>query len=265
MKRIAILVIAATNQPVYLHYIKTYWTELIRHSKLTTPHIDVFLLFENGTDLEPFSDLRDHIIQDPLTDPGSLCDPRFHTSIIPGILSKTVYALELLQGRYDAYFRTNLSSMIRLPYFDQFVQNKANLVYSGGAAWHDALRQTLVSNGSIGPNKSIQSLSELDGYPGNTFISGRGYFLSADEVQSLLQRKDQIRYDIVDDVSMGLMFSQYEYLPDFSLTVLPQESVAEIKSRIRRSNAPYVRLQHFPLDKIQRLWQHMEHGQLWQE
>lgn len=265
MKRIAILVIAATNQPVYVHYIKTYWTELIRYLKLTRPHIDVFLLFENGPDLGPFSDLRDHIIQDSLFDPGSLCDPRFHTSIIPGILSKTVYALELLQGRYDVYFRTNLSSMLRLPYFDQFVQDKANIIYSGGAAWHDALRQTLVASGSIGPNKSIKSLAELDGYPGNTFISGRGYFLSADEVQSLLQRKDQIRYDIVDDVSMGLMFSQYEYLPDFSLTVLPQESVAEIKSRIRRSNAPYVRLQHFPLDKIQRLWQHMEHGQLWQE
>jgi hypothetical protein len=33
MKRIAILVIAATTQPVYVHYISTYWTELIRHVK----------------------------------------------------------------------------------------------------------------------------------------------------------------------------------------------------------------------------------------
>ena len=63
MKRIAILVIAASNRPLYVHYIKTYWTALIRHLGVTRPHIDVFLLFENSTDLTPFEDLRQHIIQ----------------------------------------------------------------------------------------------------------------------------------------------------------------------------------------------------------
>lgn len=263
MKRIAILVIAATNQDVYIHYIKTYWTELIRHLKVSRPHIDVYLLFENDTDISEFSDLQDHIIQDPNSDPGSLCSPRFHSSTIPGILSTTVHAFELLQGRYDIYFRTSLCSMIRVPYFDQFTQDKSHIIYSGSAVRADALREALVSNDSIGPDKSIESLSELDGYPGNTFVSGSGYFLSDQEVKSLVQRKHQIRYDITDDISMGLMFSDYEYLAGFSLIVSPQESIAEIKSRIRNSNAPHVGLTHFPLAKALSLWEHIKHGQLW--
>ena len=48
MKRIAILVIAATNQPVYRHYIASYWTELIRHVAANVPHIDVYMLTEHG-------------------------------------------------------------------------------------------------------------------------------------------------------------------------------------------------------------------------
>jgi len=264
MKKIAILVIAATNQPVYIHYIKTYWTSLIRHLGTTRPHIDVFLLFENSTDLQPFDDLRKHIIQDPRSDFTTLCDPRFQNLIIPGILNKTIHAFELLQDHYDVFFRTNLSSMIRLPYFDQLVQDKPDIRYSGGFVWANSLRENLETNQRIGPDSNIRSLSELDVYPGNTFISGCGYLISAAEVKSLVQRKDEIRYDIVDDVSVGLMLAEHEYLPGFSIAVSPQESIAEIKSRIRASNAPHVRLTRFPLEKAQSLWQHIQNGQLWQ-
>jgi len=241
IKKIAILVIAATNQPLYVHYIKTYWTALIRHLATTRPHIDVFLLFENSTDLAPFEDLRKHIIRDPRSDFGSLCPPEFQSLIIPGILSKTIHAFELLQDRYDVFFRTNLSSMIRVPYFDRFVQDTPDIMYSGGAIWRDALRDNLIFHDRIGPGKSIPSLEELKGYPGNTFVSGAGFFLSAAEVKTLVERKHEIRYDIVDDVSIGLMFPDHQYLPDFRVTVFRQDSIAEIKSRIRRSKAPHVR------------------------
>ncbi len=263
MKRIAILVIAATTHPVYVHYIKTYWTELIRHVKATRPHIDVFLLFEHDSDLVELSHLADNIIQDRNSAPETLCRAEFHGSCIPGILSKTIYAFELLQDRYDVFFRTNLSSLIRVPYFDQFVQSKSHIGYSGSWVWGDALRASLELHGSIGPDKSIKSLADLDAYPGNTFISGSGYFLNAAEVKSLVQRKHQIRYDIIDDVAIGLMFSDYELLPDFTVAISPRDSITEIKSRIRKSSAAHVKLVNFPTERAQDLWDHIRSGQLW--
>ena len=263
MKKIAILVIAATSQPVYIHYINKYWTELIRYTNADVPHIDVFLLFENSTDLSEFSHLKNNIIVDPLSDYNLLCPPEYQTGMIPGVLSKTVHALELLQDHYDVFFRTNLSSLIRVSQFDHFVQNKKDLVYSGTWVWNDGLRKDLQNHNRIGPDKSIKSLSELDEYPGNSFISGSGYFLNADEVRSLIRRKHQIRYDIIDDVSMGLMFSEYEVLRGFSLTLKQSQSLSEMKSSIRKSTAPHVRIVHFPLDRARALWREMEQGQLW--
>jgi len=178
-------------------------------------------------------------------------------------LSKTIYAFELLQDRYDVFFRTNLSSMIRVPYFDQFVQDRSHIGYSGNFVWTDALRADLEFHHRIGPDKSIKSLTELDAYPGNTFVSGSGFFLNAAEVRSLVQRKQQIRYDIIDDVSIGLMFSEHELLRDFTVKFFPQNSVAEIERRIFESSAPHVRLEHFPLEKAQDLWEHIKDGQMW--
>ena len=263
MKKTAILVIAATNQPVYIHYIETYWTELIRVLRAERPHIDVFLLFEHDTDLHRFESLGDNVIQDQTSSLDALCEPEFQTGIIPGILSKTVYALELLQDRYDVFFRTNLSSMLRIGHFDRFVQNKNPIKYSGASVWDDGLRQDLLHYDRIGPGKSIKSLLELDDYEGNTFISGSGYFLSSKEVRILLERKEQIRFDIVDDVSMGLMFSEHEALPGFSVTIRPGLSVREMKERIEKSDASHIRLEHFPLKKARALWRELKTGELW--
>jgi hypothetical protein len=263
MKRIAILAIAATTQPVYVHYIDHYWSDLIAYTNAHTPHIRVFLLFEHDVDLRPYEHLRDNIIQDDTVDLDRLCDPAFHTPNIPGILSKTMHALELLQDQYDVFFRTNLSSLIRLPQFDDFVQTTDPIIYSGTAVWNDALRQDLLAHDKIGPDKSIQSLAELDGYEGNTFISGSAYFLNAMEVQTLVRNKRRLRYDIVDDVSIGLMLSAHELLPDFSLTVSAQLSIPEIRHRIRYTTASHVRLENFPLAHAQALWTHLRHGELW--
>ncbi len=263
MKKVAILVIAATNQPVYIHYIQTYWTELIKYTGAEKSNIDVFLLFEHETDLSEFEHLEKNIIQDRDIDFNLLCDPEYQTLIIPGILSKTIYALEQLQGEYDVFFRTNLSSVINIPAFEGFVQNRADICYSGASVWVDALRQDLLHHNRIGADKSIKSLSELDHYQGNTFISGSGYFLNAKEAKNLVKRKWNIRYDIVDDVSVGLMLSRHEVLPGFSLIVSPDKSVEESISTIRLSNASHVRLQHLPLDYAQTLWKELKSSDIW--
>ena len=158
MKKIAILVIGATYPPLYAHYINSYWTEMIRHTRRAKPHIDIYLLFEKDMDIQEFDHLADHIIQDKCADLAALCPPQFQDSCIPGILSKTIYALELLQDKYDVFFRTNLSSVIRLPYFDRFVQDKKKIIYSGSLVWRDGLREDLENNHKVGPGKSIRSL-----------------------------------------------------------------------------------------------------------
>lgn len=263
MKKIAILVIAALNQPVYIHYIKSYWTEVIKHTNAAMANIDVFLIIEKGTPMDVFRDIEDNVIEDKNPNLEHLCEAQFQTRTIPGILSKTIYAFELLQDKYDVFFRTNLSSLIKLSAFDSFVQSKQAIVYSGALAWPDSLRQNLIHWDRIGAGKSIETLSELDGFKGNTFFSGSGYFLSSEEVRSLVKRKNQIRYDLVDDVSVGLMFHEYEVLDNFGMVVKPDRSVDEMMDAIRGHKATHIRLQYFPLTVAENLWRQLKDDPLW--
>lgn len=263
MKRIAVLVIAATHQPVYRHYIETHWTETIRCAGSEKLHIDVFLLFENAVDISGFEHLRDNIIRDPNSDLSALCDKRNNGRGIPGILSKTIYALELLGGGYDVFFRTNLSSIIKLSAFDRFVQAKSAICYSGAFVWVDALRRDLLLHDRVGPGKSIESLSELDEYEGNTFVSGSGFFLNAEEAEILVRRKDELRYDIVDDVAVGLMLSRHEVLPRFTQVVRPGGPVSGMVEAIRKTSACHIRLQHFPLTTARELWTALRGCEVW--
>lgn len=263
MKKIAILVIAAVNQPVYLHYIKNYWTEVIRHTNAAKPNIDVFLLLENGTAMEAFKDLDGNVIIDEQSDLDALCDPKFRTPIIPGILSKTIFALEMLQGRYDVFFRTNLSSLIKISAFEKFVQSSDSICYSGAWVWRDGLRQDLLHHKKIGPDKSIKEIAELDAYQGNTFISGAGYFLNSEEAKSLVERKDIIRYDIVDDVSVGLMLKTHQILKQFAIIATPKKSPDEIVDMIRVNKACHIRLQHFPPRLARAVWYELRDDPVW--
>lgn len=263
MKKIAILVIAAVNQPLYIHYIRTYWTQLINYLNAESSHIDVFLLFEHGTEIDEFKGIEDNIIEDINDDLSLLCDSEYSSIMIPGVLSKTVYALELLHDKYDVFFRTNLSSLIKVSTFDRYVQSRKSICYSGTWVWTDGLRQDLLYHDKIGPNMSIKTLSELDNYEGNTFISGSGYFLNSAEAKSLVRRKKLIRYDIIDDVSVGLMFSEYEHLPEFSTCITPDISLDQIMDVIRKSKACHIRLEHFPLNLAEALWDQLSHERIW--
>ncbi|MFK7918846.1 MAG: hypothetical protein AB8G14_12255 [Ilumatobacter sp.] len=264
MKRIAILAIAATNQAVYQHYITSYWTELIRHVEANVAHIDVYLLTEHGSTNEWYRGVIDAVIEDPDPDVGRLLAPRFRTISIPGVLSKTVHALEVLAGRYDVFFRTNLSSMVMLNEFDRFVQSAPNVSYSGGFIHSGALRRDLIVTDRIGADRSITELSELDAYPGNSFASGSGFFLSARDAERLVEERSQLRFDLPDDVAIGLMFERATHLTGFSQVVTPETSITEMLQQIDHCNGPHVRLQHFPLERAMALWRYVHAARMWQ-
>ncbi len=263
MKRIAVVVIAATNQPVYRHYIASYWTDLIRHTAAQVPHIDVYLLTEHGCTTAAYDHIVDNVIEDPEPDAGRLVPEPFRTVNVPGILSKTIHAFDVLGGRYDLFFRTNLSSMLMLSAFDRFVQSSADIGYSGQLVWGDALRANLLHHGHVGPGRSVADLSELDRYPGNSFVSGSGYLLNADEARRLVERRDQLRYDLPDDVAVGLMLEHHRQLAGFSEIITPDLSISEALDRITTTSAAHLRLQHFPVERATALWRYVDRRQLW--
>lgn len=262
MKKIAILVIASINNPVYIHYINTFWTQIINYTNKYKPNIDIFLLFDENLDISNFKHLQKNIIVDKNTNYNGCFNDIKPNNFIPGILSKTIYAYEILQDKYDIFFRTNLSSVINIKKFEE-ISEGTDIIYSGGFVWHDALRENLIYYNKIGPNQSIKSLQELENYKGNTFVSGCGYFLNSHEVKNLIKNKEKIRYDIIDDVSIGLMMENYKILSNFSILIKPSESIEEILNKIHKNKFAHIRLQHFPLDKAKLLWLELEKLKIW--
>ena len=230
-----ILVIASTNTPLYIHYIKTYWTTLIDYTNYKKPGIDVFLLFNGDTDEKYYKHIRNNVIIDTNK-----------TSHTPGILQKTIYAFEKIQHKYDVFFRTNLSSIINIDSLEKYITNN-KVIYSGGIIWHNSLRE------NIKEYNLIDDISELDSYPGNTFISGSGFLLNRDEVRNLIKQKNKIRFDIVDDVSIGLMMSKYQDIPHFTEIIISGTSLKDKIKQINK-NRIHTRLQHITLKEAQKLW-----------
>jgi hypothetical protein len=265
-KKIAILVIAATTRPIYVHYIDTYWSKLIEYTNSNKSNIDIYLLFDSREDARGFEHLIDNIIIDRNTEFNGFYDRDSSGHVpgrIPGILSKTVYAYELLQERYDVFFRTNLSSMIHTDRFEKLVESKDTVIYSGGSVWANSLRANLVSYGLVGSGQAIKSLEELDSYASDTFVSGAAFFLGVAEVKHLMTNKKDIRYDIIDDVSIGLLMPDFEVLPKFTLILKREQDVEEMLDKLSARNYSHVRLQQFSVEKAQQLWQELNRLKYW--
>ena len=262
-KKIAILCIAASNQPVYVHYIHTYWTSLINFTNAHRPNIDVFLLFQQGHNIKPYLYLSDNIIVDENKDFNGFFKPEHGHKAVPGILSKTVFALEKLKGKYDIFLRTNLSSMIHIGNLEKLAESKDRFIYSGAGIWQNALRKDLVFRNRVGEDKSIKSLDELASYPGDTFITGSGYILGPDDVERIIANKHLLRYDIVDDVSIGLMIPHHEYIKGFSMKIPTLMQLEDVLDKLKRGRYCHVRLQYFPVEKASALWDQLRSLDHW--
>jgi len=264
VKRVAILVISALNQPVYRHYVASYWTELIRHTDAHVSHIDVFLLKERRQPSEPYQHVADHVIEDPRTNFDDLLDQRHQSAGVPSVLSKTLHALDVLAGQYDVFFRTNLSSMVKLGAFDQHVQSTDDIGYSGAWVWADALRADLIRHRRVGPDRAVRSLDDLTDYPGNTFVSGAGFFLNSGEAQSLLEQRNTAPWSFPDDVAIGLMLERGVMIPGFAQLVQPDRRIADTLQQIETTTSAHIRLNYFPVERAQALWRFLERSRPWE-
>ena len=147
--------------------------------------------------------------------------------------------------------------MINIRLFEDYINNN-NIIYSGGLIWGNYLREHLINMNLLKKNK----MKELNSYKGNTFISGSGYFLNKLEIKDILKNKNKIRYDLPDDVSIGLMMSNYKIINNFT-TIINSNILTEYKlNKIKNANSITIRLQHLTLNEAEDLWLSLENNNI---
>lgn len=104
--------------------------------------------------------------------------------LIPGILHKTVEALSFFLGsgdEYDYVWRTNLSSVLDFEGLERFISSFKAL-YAG-----------YIGLGSLNNGSST------------FFASGAGFLMSRDVAMYLVENKEFLRWDLIDDVAIGAL------------------------------------------------------------
>jgi len=127
---------------------------------------------------------------------------------IPGILDKTIKAFEYIQpylDEYDYVVRSNISTIINFDLLKKQLMNKP-IDYGGGIMW------------------DLQWLHPESGIIDKThwnkkFASGTSIILSSKLVKRILENKQHIQYNLIDDVAIGVLIHDYfsDIMPvDFS-------------------------------------------------
>ena len=87
--------------------------------------------------------------------------------------------------------------------------------------------------------------------------------MNQSEARALVSRKDRLRFDIADDVSVGLMFPFCDVLPGFTHIAREEQELSDLIAGILNTKAVHVRLQHFSLEKARALWGELGEHEIW--
>jgi len=115
------------------------------------------------------------------------------------VLYKTITALEYLfqKNEYDFVIRSNISTIIHIPKLLQYLHTiPTTRIYTSSQ---------FLNLQWIDHRAGIHNTSLF----GTIYASGISITLSNDMVKYLINNKDKLRHDIVDDVSIGLFFKTY--------------------------------------------------------
>ena len=117
------------------------------------------------------------------------------------ILYKTVKSIEYLfeKKNYDFLIRTNISTVINIPKLLIYLNyiNPKDHIYTGGCSFGNL--QWIDNRGGITDNSLW----------GTKFISGTSITFSAETIKHILNNKNNLRYDIIDDVAFGIYIQTY--------------------------------------------------------
>lgn len=119
-------------------------------------------------------------------------------SVVPGILTKTIKSLQLLQDTltdYNYIIRSNISTVIDFARLTKFINQQQYVRYFGA---------------------KLYSLSWLDNpsgindkkHWGTIFATGTLIGMSSKLCHQILSNIDKLRYEIVDDVAIGILYKE---------------------------------------------------------
>ncbi len=218
--RILVLVIASHNKPEYLQMEQLWLLSGSAHSGTIKPHIncDVWLVHS-----KPVREWVGDLVNDSWINPENIeVDIGRRTiyvkqdeCLIPGILAKTVKALEWSRNKdhYDYVWRTNLSSVLD---FDGLYQYCLTISKNTG-----------FYGGYIG------------NYGDGRFASGAGFLMSRDVVEYLLENQSLLRWDLIDDVAIGLLLE-----PVFGLVHIERQWIQSLDEPVN-SNVFHYRCESY--------------------
>lgn len=189
--KVLVLVIVSFDKPEY-HDMLAVWRERI--NKMTSS--DVWFI-QCKSDKEWIGDVINDILDPSLKDRFEL-DHENKTlfikgdeCLIPGILHKTVEALSFFLGsgdEYDYVWRTNLSSVLDFAGLEKFI-----LSYKALDVGTNSLYAGYIGLGSLNNGSST------------FFASGAGFLMSRNVAMYLVENKEFLRWDLIDDVAIGAL------------------------------------------------------------
>jgi hypothetical protein len=122
---------------------------------------------------------------------------------IPGILDKTVKAFQYIENHYnfDYVIRSNISTIVDFDLLTKYLQN-THIEYGGGL------------KNILGADEKHPDLENL------VYASGTSIILSRTCLKEFLNKKQYIRTDLIDDVSIGLLMR--DHLPHVKQYYIPE-------------------------------------------
>jgi hypothetical protein len=122
---------------------------------------------------------------------------------IPGILEKTVSAFKYIENHYkfDYMIRSNISTIVDFDLLIEYLQGTP-VQYGGGL-------KNIISG-----DKNHPDLENL------VYASGTSILFSKSVLKEFLNKKQHIRKDLIDDVSIGLLMR--DHLPNINQHYIPE-------------------------------------------
>ena len=151
-------------------------------------------------------------------------------SYIPGVLDKTIKTIRLLTTNltYDYLVRSNISTVIDLTKLTNLLANIKNTnIYATG--W------TLVGCKKCGPKNFLLS-----------YASGTSIILDKVSAKYLLDNADKLRYDIIDDMSIGLLMKSNKGVKIYEFPGFKFNKINNIKLLYNYVNSPKLILDSDP-------------------
>lgn len=150
---------------------------------------------------------------------------------IPGILDKTIKAFQYIEDndnyKFDYLIRSNISTIVDFDLLTEYLQD-TSIEYGGG------LKNTITGD------KNHPDLENL------IYASGTAIILSRSSLKEFLNKKQNLRKDLIDDVSIGVIMRDHlqnikqHYIPENRFKFIPNENGNRSKITDSIKNKSYI-------------------------